>query len=487
MRFSKFITDLEVLNLSPKYPLVLGAEYFKKMGLEHVSTIKIADTTIESLHQNAFDGLDHLYSVNLTNTGLDLLHPDTFARNPKLRMITLSGNDLHAMQQKMSPFTDYMLKAPSVEELYLANCNIKSLLPTAFTQLNNIIFISLAQNELQSLPADLFEHVETIEELDLSENRLENLPRDIFAKTSLAVLNLKYNEFSTRPNFVAKALMKLDLSYNNMTNINEMMFSNVATLNHLNLRGNKIRKIHHAAFMPLKDLRQIDLSFNNIEQISSMMFMYNDELGVIRINDNAKLSKLPLEGFATKSDNFHVYLFDASNCDLSELGEQTFANMPNLVTLNLAWNNIETLGQDVFASLTRLINLDLGNNVIGDLNDLLFLHTRNLKKLSLAGNPLNKLSSKVFLPTKNLTELDLSACNLRSIWAEKSLKSHSKNLFKNLKVLNVSHNALEQVLKTDLDVMEQLRVLDLSNNPIRCDGDFTSLMKWLQMRQVRRS
>lgn len=484
MKFDSTITDLEVLNVSPKYPLVLGAEFFMKMGLQHVSTIKIADTVIQSLHMAAFDGLDELYSVNLTNNGLDMLHPDTFARNTKLRILTLSGNDLHAMQQKMSPFTDYMFKAPSVEELYLSHCNIKELLPTAFNKMDNVVFISLADNQLKTLPLGIFDKVETIEELDLSTNNIENLPKDIFNKTSLAILNLRYNEITSKPNFIALDLQKLDLSYNKLVNINELMFANMPSVNSLMLRGNAIRKIHQTALMPLKELRQIDLSFNDLEQISSLIFLNNDDLDVIRINDNPRLKKLPLDGFIAKNGDFRVYLFDASNCAFSELGANTFDNMPQLNTLNLAWNNIENIGEGMFNPLTKLVKLDLSNNLIHELNDLIFLQTRALKKLNLAGNPLQKLSSKIFLPTKELTELDISDCNLKTIWTEMNVKAHSNNIFKNLKVLNVSNNEIEQIRQTDLDVMDSLAVLDLSGNRIKCDDEFKALMKWLKRLKV---
>lgn len=102
----------------------------------------------------------------------------------------------------------------------------------------------------------------------------------------------------------------------------------------------------------------------------------------------------------------------------------------------------------------------------------------------MAGNSLGKISSKVFLPTKDITELDLSDCSLRSIWVETNLKDHSKNIFKNLKTLNVSNNEIIHVRQTELEVMDNLSVLDLSNNEIQCDDQFLTLMKWLDNRRV---
>lgn len=370
------------MNVSPQYPIVIGSAFFKNIGLEHLSSIKIVDSTIAHVHPHAFEGLDRLYSVNLTNSQINLLHPDTFAENKKLRILTLAGNDLSAMQENSSPFMDYMLKAPSIEELDISGCNLKELLPTAFNRLESVVYINLANNGLRSLPHGLFDQVENIEELDLSSNNITSLPRNIFNRTALAILNLKYNKFESKLDFVTEDIQKLDLSFNNITSISNTMFSKMTGLTSLILRGNAIQKIHQLAFFPLKNLRQIDLSSNNLEQLSSQIFLGNRDLDVIRLNDNARLRKLPLEGFESETGKFDVYLFDASNCDLNELGDKTFARMPKLTTLNLAWNNIETLSKDFFNTVSGLIELDLSNNFLSDLNPQIFLNNRNLKKVS---------------------------------------------------------------------------------------------------------
>lgn len=395
-KFSPDITDLEVINVPQQFPIVLNAGIFKNMGLQHVSSIKIVNSFIENVHKQAFEGLDELYSVNLKNSGVNFIHPDTFAENGKLRILTLADNVLSTMQQDASPFREYMLNAPSVEELDLSSCNLNKLLPTAFKRLDNVVFINLATNELQELPSTLFKGIDTIEELDLSANNISVLPKDIFNGTSLAILNLKYNNIESKLDFGTDEIQKLDLSFNRIVSVSNSMFETMPGLTSLILKGNSIKKIHQTAFFGLKNLRQIDLSFNNLEQISSQIFLRNSELDIIRLNDNNGLTKLPLDGFNSETNTLNVFLFDASNCDISELGDNTFANMPKLTTLNLAWNNIEQLTKEFFRPMTRLTELNLNNNLITDFEDLVFVNNRNLKKVSTRHSTRTKDPLKIY-------------------------------------------------------------------------------------------
>jgi Leucine-rich repeat (LRR) protein len=485
-KFDESITDLQIMDIDPKYPVYLGDEIFRKIGLAQVASIKITNTTIEYVSPTAFVGLDKLYSLNLSRTGIEIIHPDAFATNLNLRLLTLSGNDLSNMQHKISPYTQYMLKAPAVEELDISNCNIRELLPTAFNELKNVVFINLSNNKLSTLPENIFDKIETIEEIDLSFNFIERLPKSIFSQTALAILNMKYNLIANSLDFITGDLQRLDLSYNQIKTINSQMFKKMDNINHLILKGNGIRKIHQLAFLPLKNLRYIDLSFNDLDQIASLTFSENLQLDVVKLNDNRNLRKLPSEGFENVSGKFKVYMFDVSNCDIEHINENTFQTMPLITILKLNGNRIRNLGNNVFNHLPRLIDLDLSNNVLEKIHNMVFWHNKNLNKINLSGNPIKSISQRAFIPTTNLSELDLSDCDLKKIWDDSfSFKYQDVKIFSKLRYLNISLNEIKSISRDDLENLASLKILDITNNPFKCDEKFVKLIKYLQRRDIK--
>uniref|UniRef100_A0A0A1XPF6 Leucine-rich repeat-containing protein 15 n=1 Tax=Zeugodacus cucurbitae TaxID=28588 RepID=A0A0A1XPF6_ZEUCU len=477
-KFGSDITDLIVTDVGPKYPILLGPEFFLQMGLKYVSSIKISNCTIEFLHSDAFHGLDELYSVNLTNVGLTVINPNTFSKNKKLRLLTISGNDLSVMSN-----VHFLLNSSSIEELDLSRNNLMELHPQAFSKLSNVVYINLSQNNLEKIPDHVFDSVETIEELDLSYNALKTLPANVFNRTTLAILHLKYNSITGDLHFGNDDLQQLDLSFNNIKHVHHGMFDRMTGLTNLNLKGNGITKIQADSFLALKRLRHIDLSINDLDQVSSMIFYKNSELDVIRLNDNPRLSQLPTDGFLSYNGLFTVYFLDISNCAIGALGHKTFSTMPHLAKLKLAWNNINNLERDTFISLNKLTELDLSNNLIARLDELLFMNNNELTKLNLAGNPIRKLSVRLFMPLAKLQELDVSDCELSSLLSENQYGMGRKyKFYDTLRSFNASSNQIKRISSGDVRSFKNLHTLDIAHNPLKCSEDFQDFISYVSLR-----
>lgn len=163
--------------------------------------------------------------------------------------------------------------------------------------------------------------------------------------------------------------------------------------------------------------------------------------------------------------------FSCRHCGIKYLQAPLFYDTPNIIRLDLSWNNIvsDELSALVFRGPFRnklyepigLQELDLSHNQLTILEKNLFEHTPKLKKLSLSHNqlePLNTTALKALVTLKSLISLDLSYAGLKTVPAD---------LFEGfdyLETLNLAGNYLLEP-PSDLSVLGQtLLNLNLAGN-----------------------
>lgn len=130
-------------------------------------------------------------------------------------------------------------------------------------------------------------------------------------------------------------LEDLDLSEEQLGEIDVFAFQHVPKLRDLNLSWNKLKQITAVAFKPLVKLEKLDLSWNEINEIEASSFVYLVNLKWL----------------------------DLSSCSLRRIHRDAFRGLTNLEGLRLSLNELDELNDPgMFESLVRLQFLWLDNN-----------------------------------------------------------------------------------------------------------------------------
>ena len=185
---------------------------------------------------------------------------------------------------------------------------------------------------------------------------------------------------------------------------------------------------------------------------------------------------------------------DLSNNQIKAVLAGSFSGLSSLQNLALNLNYITHLDNYLFRDLFALEDLVLQQNLISYISPLAFKNLVNLKTLNLKHNliteiptnALNELSSiaTLFLGENPITLIqrnDLKGLpSLQNLWLEKcNISRITKRAFhdNNLHILVLEGNKLTRF--PNLGRMKQLRVLNLDNNPWRCDRKAISMLSWL--------
>jgi len=473
-QFGLDIAYLDLSNIPESSGLQLTDRIFAKAGLKRVSSITVANSTLKVIDVNAFHGLLNLNQLNLSGNHLGLLEPDMFADNPHLERLSLSKNPLQYMQVEASPYKEYFLNIPSLQELDLSECSLSHLLPTMFSKLTTVTYINLASNNLTDLPNTTFAPLLELDYLDLSSNKLSQLKSDMFENNvEMDSLKMRNNPVSSLKGVRMENLQTLDLGLCNFSIIDADTLSGFPNVRDLNLDGNRITSINSDAFKSMPRLQNLDLSNNKLAgPLSGDIFIKNIQLETLKLANNPEMKKFPETGF--QGDFSEMYLLDASRCGLTHLDVDDIKRMNRIERLYLHDNEIQYIKSGVLSP--KVIYLDLSGNKIAHLEQVSFPSGSSLKILKLSGNPIKKISPTDFVNTPRLTRLNLKSCELRQLWNSTESTLHS---LKVLSYLNLANNKIKNLSLKDFRYIEYVQTLVLSGNPLMCNDDLKELVMLL--------
>lgn len=274
----------------------------------------------------------------------------------------------------MNSFDDFLFSRSHVfefdtinEPVIEININDKSLNQTGGllrsirkTQLEkgvNLRFVDLSDNCIMNIEVNSFYPLVNLNTLDLSNNRLTEVV-SISCCYNLEFLYLHHNQISdiSSVNKLNKLII-LDVSDNNIYELNDHIFTKLNNLSTLNLSNNYISKIDHSTWKGLIQLSFLNLNNNMIVEVESIKHM-------------PRLKTLYLCG--NRLTRIH-----------------SLNKLKGLITIDVSNNYLENI--DFMKSLVTLISIYLNNNMLKVFDHLIFNKHNQLLYINLSFNQITQI------------------------------------------------------------------------------------------------
>ncbi|KAF7315989.1 Adenylate cyclase [Mycena indigotica] len=386
--------------------------------------------------------------------------PHSLRHSLTLTRLDLSCNRIATLDEA------YLDDIPGLTTLYVQNNRLEKL-PWNFPRMRRLITLNISNNKFKIFPEGVSE-LGNLRDLDISFNLISELPEAIGNLQNLERLVMVGNQVSKLPD----------------------QFSNLGRLGELDCRRNQISDLTVASMLPKIETLSadhnslLDLAISVGPCLTSFDASYNEitQLSIVR----GPIGRSPLD----------LTSLDVSNAKLSVIDEYTLSQLTSLRKLRLDNNSIRTI-PDSLAELRWLETLSCADNLlvelpskIGNLQKLenLDVHNNSLRELPISLwncaslSRLNVTSNLLVLwhdpPPSVPEEDDVAASFVETSIASGPVFPPNRKpsvvslhdlppLAHSLELLYLGENRFTDEVLHPLMILKELRVLNLSFNEIQ--------------------
>uniref|UniRef100_A0A8C5JQD7 Leucine rich repeat containing G protein-coupled receptor 6 n=1 Tax=Junco hyemalis TaxID=40217 RepID=A0A8C5JQD7_JUNHY len=292
--------------------------------------------------------------------------------------------------------------------------------------------------------------------VDCSELGLSELPASLSPLTAYLDLSMNnISELQPRALRHLRFLEELRLSGNQISRIPGEAFSGLYSLKILMLQNNQLSSIPAEALRDLPNLQSLRLDANLISVVPDRSFQGLLSLRHLWLDDNA-LTEIPVRALN------HLPALQAMTLALNQIWhipDFAFQNLSSLVVLHLHNNRIQSLGANGFDGLHSLETLGFHNNNIKAIPENAFVGNPLLQTIHFYDNPIQFVGQSAFQYLPKLHTLSLNgATDIREFPDLKGTTS--------LEVLTLTRAGIHFLPRRMCQQLPSLRVLELSHNQI---------------------
>lgn len=431
--------------------------------------LDLSRSWLEDLNdKDLFASTPYLLHLNLSANSIRRIHPNLF-RPLSNSLISL---DLHSALHPQAAYSlDCELFRPlsSLRSLNLIENNIYQFKVTGqqhcFDQLGELRLLQLDFNYLSKLKPNQFERLKSLVHLQLSNNQLNQLDSNTFNELPL--------------------LAFVDLSFNSIRIIKQSAFSDLISLKHIDLANNQLQSLEPDAFVNLPLLEYINFNKNQLKQFNWNSFF--DQIGALstgtlrfdlQSNRLVTLNFLS-NGTAGYSAGYSGAYSASYSSGYSGGSANNYLNSSrtpatnsqlasNQLTMNfieiidLTNNQLTEIESNNFQFVRNsLLRLHLDHNRLRRLSKLALANLVNLQFLSLRSNFLTALPDDLLIDDYSLQEINLSGNLLINLPAR--LFAHNAKLTR----IDLRHNLIKKLPNALFANCSHLEQLYLDHNSLR--------------------
>ncbi|KAG7313187.1 hypothetical protein JYU34_000282 [Plutella xylostella] len=344
----------------------------------------------------------------------------------------------------------------SITRLKLNYDNLSELHENVFTKLDLVDYFSIGDNALPEMPKHVLRHLPRVKTLDLCRNKITRLTEDDFQDIpEIEHLLVAGNQISKiEKHALPKALKHIHLGINNLSTLNGAL-RDLDNLEWIFINANHLKSIDNELPVKAKKIVFIHAARNELQNLPKDLRLMTSLVSLFFYDNNLK----SLDGVLQKSRKLH--------------------------RIGLSFNKIETLAEDEFTEADSLAELDIAYNQLRSLNGSL-RSLKSLRYLNLTHNQLTEFSLQEIKGLTKLSVIDLSYNKISHLTGKmenmvdvetKVLELRLNNNFlyniggalmglHGLLRLNLSHNYIQQISPDDFIGLDELKLLDISNNQI---------------------
>lgn len=416
--------------------------------------------------------LDQFSEINIERSSFSVCDDLTFLDGSAFRRVRIGNSFIGKIED------GFFASLRNLQGLALDNnhiCDV-AFLRGLTSDLSNL---RLSNNNLKTVELlTNVKHLENLSVLDLSQNRIESVNGSYFRQlTELLLAHNRITDISKIITGTMENLQVLNLSYNNLKYVKEDNLKLLGSLNILKMEGCRIVTVSYSCFSSLSSLKTVDLQNNDFKPTINISFYSLDTLdlsgnGLNKVSINIANAWYTYDLKLSKNNISEVSLNQVTNLDVSFnnfngiLKKGNFKLPGALISLNMSYSGVKKIETGAFDAMTRLKTLDLSNNNITILDNT-FTETPNLLYLNLSFNNITEIRNNTFAGLTKLYFLNISHCYIRRI------RSNAFRPFYSIQTVDLSGNLFHQLSPFLFEGLPQLKRVYMRNMAVKFLGNST--------------